>query len=149
MKIRTLLPFTVLALLLSGACFADGEVRPIDISGCMPEDCYGRDSHVFSPEENLEIQAWFDIVNMPNEEGAHFFPLFSVSNSTQKQIEGVIGMQLLDHDKEILLEAKLDSSFESIQSTEGPDAQFVSVPAEPVTLEIVKNTKFLRVIFRR
>ena len=149
MKIKTTFTFAVLALALSNACFADGVARPIDISECMTEDCYGRDAHIFSPEENLEIQAWFDIVNFPDEKTTNFFPLFSVSNSTQKQFEVTIGMQLLDHDKKILVEAKWERHFDSVQSTEGSDEIFVSVPAEPVTLEIVRDAKFLRVIFRR
>jgi hypothetical protein len=58
-------------------------------------------------------------------------------------------MQLLDHDKKILVEAKWERLFDSVQSTEGTDETFVSVPAEPVTLEIIRDAKFLRVIFRR
>ena len=139
----------VLALLFSAACFAGGAARPIDISECMIKNCMSRDVHVFSPEENFRVQAWFDITSLEDGRKTFFYPLFNVFNYTRAQARVVVGMQLLDRDEQVLLEVKGESLFEPTQQTEGSYETFVSINARPVTAEIVAQTKFLRVIFER
>jgi len=149
MRIKPRFTIAVLALVLSKACFADGIARPINISECIIKNCMARDVHVFSPEKNFKVQAWFDIVNQEDQQITYFYPLFNVFNYTQKQSQILIGMQLLDQDKNILLEAKDNSLFDPTQNTEGSYETYFSVNAKAMTLEIVKNAKFLRVIFQR
>ena len=149
MKIESRITFAIIALLLSKACFADAVARPIDISECMIKNCMSRDVHVFSPEENFRVQAWFDIVTFADKQVTHFYPLFNVFNYTEEPSRVVIGMQLLDQDKKVLLEVKDKSTFDPTRKTEGSYETYFSVNARPVTAEILNNTKFLRVVFER
>jgi hypothetical protein len=58
-------------------------------------------------------------------------------------------MQLLDQNKKILLEVKDKRLVSPTQETEGSVETYISLNANQVTVEIVKNTRFLNVIFRR
>ena len=149
MRIESKITIALLALLLSKHCFADGAPRPIDISDCMVKNCMSQDVHVSSPEENFRVQAWFDIVTFADKKVTYFYPLFNVFNYTQEPSQVVVGMQLLDQDKIVLLEAKGKSMFNPTRNTEGSYDTYFSVNAKPVTAEIVKNARYLRVVFER
>jgi hypothetical protein len=149
MRIKRRFIFASLALVFSNACFADGTIRPINISECMIKNCMARGIHKFSPEDSFMVQAWFDIVRREDTQTTYFFPLFNVFNYTQIESEVLVGMQLLDQNKKILLEVKDKRLVSPTQETEGSVETYISLNANQVTVEIVKNTRFLNVIFRR
>lgn len=138
-----------LAVALSSACYADGELRPISISECMTKNCMSREVHVSSPEENFRVQAWFDIVTWPDKQITYFYPLFNVFNYSTEEAEVLVGMQLLDGNETVSLEATSKSRFAPTKQTEGSYETYLSINAQPVTMEIAKKTRFLKVLYRR
>jgi hypothetical protein len=149
MRIMTRFLVAFFTFVLSSIAGAENNARPIDIAECMEKDCFARDVHVFIPEENIEVQAWFDVVTFDHNPKLLFFPLFNVYNRTQSPIEVSIGMLLLDKDKSKLLEIIGIKAFNPTETTEPNSDTFLSINAEPLTVEIIRNTKYLRVMYRR
>jgi hypothetical protein len=108
-----------------------------------------QDTHIFAPVESFKVQAWFDVVSIPDKPFPYFYSLFNVFNYSKNEAELIIGMQLLDQAGKVLLEATDKALFKPTQKTEGSYETYFSVNAKPVSAEIANQTKYLRVVFRR
>ncbi len=108
-----------LATIWSVICLADGDPRPINIAKCLENNCMAQDVHVFTPEENFKVQAWFDVVSFPDKPIPYFYPLFNVFNYSNNEAELVVGMQLIDQAGKVLLEATDKAVFKPTEKTEG------------------------------
>ncbi len=139
----------ILAALWASCAFANGESRPIDISSCLTKNCMARDVHVFSPENKIKVQAWFDVVKFPDKPDPLFYPLFNVFNYSETEAEVTIGMQLLDQAGSVLLEATSKAVFKPTKDTEGSYETYLSVNARPLSSESVMRAKFVRVVYQR
>lgn len=105
--------------------------------------------HEIVPEENIKIQAWFDIVNWEDKRGTKFYPLFNVYNYTKSTAQVLIGMQLLDKDKAVLTEISGSKSFEPTKKTEPSYETYISLNAKSLTEDVIKNTRFLNVLYAK
>ena len=139
----------VLVVLWSSFASADGDPRSIDITGCLEKNCMARDVHVFYPEENIKVQAWFDMVTFPDKPDPLFYPLFNVFNYSESDVEPLIGMQLLDQSKNVLVEATGKAVFKPTKSTEASYDTYFSINAMSITPEIARQTKYVRVVYQR
>ena len=108
-----------------------------------------RDVHVFNPEKNIRVQAWFDVVKFPDKPDPLFYPLFNVFNHSDREVEVTIGMQLLDQAGDVLIEVTGKSKFSPTKKTEGSYETYLSINPQPLSAETVLQTKFVRVVYHR
>ena len=108
-----------------------------------------RDVHVFNPENDIKVQAWFDVVKLPDKPDPLFYPLFNVFNYSESEAEITIGMQLLDQTGRVLIEATDKAVFKPTKVTEGSYETYLSINARPLSSETVAQTKFVRVVYQR
>ncbi len=137
------------ALIFSFPAFADGQKVGVDISSCVGKgsNCFSKGLHEFNAEEKVKVQAWFDAVELDQKGITKFFPLFNIYNYSKKIIEAEIGMQLLDVNDKVLIEIKSPNSFKPTKKTEPSYETYISLPAKPLSPDILKATKFVRVIY--
>ncbi len=140
-----------IALTILWACTvsANGEPRPIDISACLTKNCMARDVHVFNPENDIKVQAWFDVVKFPDKPDPLFYPLFNVFNYSKSDAEITIGMQLLNQSGRVLVEATGKAIFKPTKNTEGSYETYLSINAQPLSSETIMQTRFVRVVYQR
>ncbi len=143
--------FIVAALVIcwAGNLSANGEPRPIELSECLEKNCMARDVHDFYPEENIKVQAWFDVVTFADKPGPLFYPLFNVYNYSSNAINLRMGMQLLDESGQVLIEGTSKAVFQPTQNTEASYDTYLSVNALSLTADIARRTAFVRMLYQR
>jgi hypothetical protein len=140
----------VLLLLFPLVSFAGGEIKEIDLTSCIEKSCMSNDPILeFTPESNVKIQAGFNIVHWNDGGGTKFYPLFQLYNLTEKPFQIIIGMQLLDKNMSVLIEAKQVKLLNATKNTKPSYETGLSINAEPITKEIIRNTKYLRILYSR
>ena len=141
---------TALLLMLPLVSFASGDIKEIDLTSCLEKSCMSNDLIIeFVPENNVKIQAGFNVIHWNDGGGTKFYPLFQLYNLTEKPFQIIIGMQLLDKNKSVLIEAKQSKLMNATKNTKPSYETGLSINAEPITKEIIKNTNFLRVLYSR
>ena len=137
------------ALIFSFPAFADGQKVGVNISSCVAKEsrCFSKGLHEFNAEDKVKVQAWFDAVKLDPKDNTKFFPLFNVYNYSEKIIEAEIGMQLLDINDKVLIEIKSPYSFKPTQKTEPSYETYISLGAQPLSPDMLKAAKFVRVVY--
>lgn len=141
----------LLPILLSQLAQAE-MIYEIDVSECVRKDhcdgLYAGDMYEpgYINEENLRIQAWFDIVRFKDEEMHSFFPLFNVFNLGTSPISVELNMALLNSDKDVLAERSFSYDVVPYSGNGDPSKEsFISMNAVPIEKENIANVSFVRV----
>ncbi len=140
----------LLVLAIQQVSFATDNIEKFDLSDCIEKNCMSNELPItINPETNVKIQAGFNVMHWSDGGGIKFYPLFQLYNLTGEPFQIVIGMQLLDNEKSILLEAKESKLMVTAKSEEPTYETGLSINAVPITNEIMQNTKFVRIIYKR
>jgi hypothetical protein len=147
-KRRTIWWGLILALPSMSLLSAD-QVDRVDIADCEKTSCYSKWIKSFEVEKDVSVRAWFDIVDPFKEGNQSVYPLFNVYNNTGAEIKVRIGMQLLDEENKIVVEASQETSFTPFNKTESEYKTYRSIKPSRLTAEQIRKTKYVAVIYRR
>ena len=140
----------LLLLAIQQVSVASDNIVKFDLSGCIEKNCMSNELPItINPEPNVKIQAGFNLMHWTDGSGTNFYPLFQLYNLTGKPVQIVIGMQLLDNKNSILLEATESKLMVTAKSEVPTYETGLSVNAVPITKEIMQNTKFVTIIYKR
>jgi hypothetical protein len=137
-------------VLVSLTAHADSDFFAQELTACSAKNCQTNQIiYEFNPEANVGLQFGFNVVHWGGARGTRLYPLFQVYNHNKTAIAVVIGVQLLDANKSLLLEISQNSEFKPTTRTKPSYESYLSVNAKPVSGEILKQTRFMRVVYRR
>jgi hypothetical protein len=129
--------------------FSADQVNQIDISDCEKQSCYSKWIQTFDVERDVNVRAWFDIVDPFKEGYQSIYPLFNVYNNTGTEIKVRLGMQLLDEEKRIVVESSQETSFTPFNKAESAYKTYRSIAPSKLTTEQIRKTKYVAVIYKR
>ena len=125
------------------------EKYSIDLTECITSNCMTASDWIKfgKVQSNVNLNAWFDVVKLSDDEGKQLFPLFNVFNNGNTVITADIGLKLHDQNGNVLIEAISENDFEPTKSHKPGYENYLSMGAFPISDKVIKNAKYVSIVF--